>query len=316
MKIPSYNILNPIQDILSAVENIFYPTPPDKLNQWEKSALQGMRAQGYRIAKPEYDSEILSITNNLAKKFNLSSPPKVVIYRQDYPNAAMLSMTNTMFISTSLLQILNKDEIEAVIGHEIGHRKQNFALTVAGITATLFTIGGGVFLTEKLNNLVETVFNKKIPASSFGDKNLFGASLGDRSKSLSNFLTKTPLVIAAAFGLIAGAVSYAVAFPKAMFSRSMEMDADRQSGEITHKPEALISGLQKLQAHAAKLRARQIPATDPSAANVVIPPNPEEPKTDFKKWEDEQLASHPKFVEREKQLREIAAKQHGQVGYG
>jgi hypothetical protein len=64
------------------------------------------------------------------------------------------------------------------------------------------------------------------------------------------------------------------------------------------------------------LHAITIPATDPQMAQVPIPPNPEPPKTEAQKRDEKRLSSHPDFATREKQLRDIAAQQQGQLSHG
>lgn len=299
--------------LANAVSNAVSPTPPNQLNDWEKKALRSMRAQGYRIASPQYDHNLLELTGNVAKKFSLAEAPKIVVYRQEYPNAAMLSYSNTMFISTSIMEILNKDELEAVIGHELGHRKQQSKLLAAGFGGMALGLLGGSFITGKIRNGVEHLFNDKIPNAKFLHNS---PNTQDFSKKTGHFLTRTPLLITLAFGFVSGLIATGVSYLMAPFKRHMEMDADKQSAEIVKKPEALISALQKLQNRARELHAKTIPATDPQLANVPIPPNPETPKTEAQKRDEKRLASHPDFATREKQLREIAAKQHGQLSHG
>lgn len=303
--------------LANAVQNAVSPTPPNQLTDWEKKALRGLRAQGYRIGSDRYDSRLLELTNNVATKFQLKEMPKIVIYKQDYPNAAMLTFSNTMFISTSLMEILNKDEIEAVIGHELGHRRQQSKLLAAGAIATGVTVVLGSFFSGKIRNGVEWLFDKardNIPFLQREEK-ILGISPKKFTEKTKKFFTRVPLVIAMLYGAVAGFISKQLAYPMASFKRGMELDADKQSSDVLHKPEALISALKKLQTRSQELHNRVIPATDPGMANVPIPPNPETPKTAEEKEKEKKLASHPDFATRERKLREMAEQQQGRLSH-
>lgn len=68
--------------------------------------------------------EILTMTHNLASKAGLKTMPEVGIYDSPDPNAFATGPTSSMAlvaVSTGLLSRMNRDEIEAVIGHEISH---------------------------------------------------------------------------------------------------------------------------------------------------------------------------------------------------
>jgi Zn-dependent protease with chaperone function len=302
MKMHLYGLAN-------ALQNAVAPSAPNQLTDWEKKALSGLRAQGYRIASPQYDSKLLAMTGEVAKKFNLKEHPKVIVYRQEYPNAAMLTYSNTMFVSTSILEILNKEEMEAVIGHELGHRRQQGSLLAAGIASTLVGLVGSNYLTAKIRNGIDHVFNEKIPSL------LTNPKAKTFSQNTGRFLTKAPLLVTIGFGIVSGLIGTGISFLTASFRRHMEMDADKQSAEVVKKPLALISALEKLQKRAREIHGKVIPATDPDQVAAPIPPNPIEPKTDYQKWRDKQLSSHPDFTTREKQLRDMADKQRGQLGH-
>ena len=93
------------------------------------------------ITKDSKYSWILDIVDNIAKK-NKIKTPKVYIANVNYLNAYAYGNIFTgprVAITKGLLNILDKDEIEAVLGHEIGHlRHRDVSLLMAiGIIPTL-----------------------------------------------------------------------------------------------------------------------------------------------------------------------------------
>ncbi|MGQ9721349.1 MAG: M48 family metalloprotease [Candidatus Jordarchaeum sp.] len=75
--------------------------------------------------------------DNLAKKSGLPTP-KIAIWNTEQPNACVFGRTAggaTLAVSKGLLKTLNKNEVEAVIGHEIGHLKHKDYLVMTCLAA-------------------------------------------------------------------------------------------------------------------------------------------------------------------------------------
>jgi heat shock protein HtpX len=89
-------------------------------------------------AKP--DEYLQAIVNNVAYRLGVDPPKAVVVYSP--PNAFAYGNFLTgkyVAVSDTLLQILDRDELEAVIGHEIGHHKHkdNLVMLLFGLLPSI-----------------------------------------------------------------------------------------------------------------------------------------------------------------------------------
>jgi len=94
------------------------------------------RAMGVRIIEqPQNASEqwLLSTVKNLSDKAGIGMP-EVGVFHSAAPNAFATGANKNkalVAVSTGLLQRMNKDEVEAVLGHEIGHVANGDMVTLA-----------------------------------------------------------------------------------------------------------------------------------------------------------------------------------------
>lgn len=112
-------------------------------------------------AKPCNDKEINQIVENLAKKAGIPKP-KVYIVQLNIPNAFATGRDpnhSALAITTGLRDRLNKDEIEAVMAHEMAHVKNrdilvsSMAATIAGAISYLAQLAWwGMFSRDERNN--------------------------------------------------------------------------------------------------------------------------------------------------------------------
>ncbi|MEM4788702.1 MAG: zinc metalloprotease HtpX [Ignisphaera sp.] len=88
----------------------------------------------------KYDPGIQEIVNRVATRAGMK-PPKAMVAHLRIPNAFAYSsplMGRYIAVTTGLLQIMSRDELEAVIGHELGHHKHrdNTIMMLFGIVPT------------------------------------------------------------------------------------------------------------------------------------------------------------------------------------
>jgi Zn-dependent protease with chaperone function len=286
------------------IENALSPTPPDQINRWEKNVLKQMQAVRYCLADPQHDKELLDTVKEVCQKNNQKNhthdEPKVIIYEHRYPNAMFFGITNTMFVSTSLLQIMDKDEVKAVIGHEDGHRTQRGKNLAVAAGVTVATLLAGSFLTKKFNHSLTS------------DETKYTDIRGLVQSAKHNF-AESPLAISLTLGVITAAIGTIIKYPLAAFQQAMELDADKRSVETVGKPEALISALTKLTNHVAKVHDIQIPSTDPNAKDIArpIPPKPE--RTADEVVEGLLTSSHPPLETRATAIRKLGASKREQL---
>lgn len=94
------------------------------------------RAMGVQlIEQPQNASEqwLLSTVKNLSDKAGIGMP-EVGVFHSAAPNAFATGANKNkalVAVSTGLLQRMNKDEVEAVLGHEIGHVANGDMVTLA-----------------------------------------------------------------------------------------------------------------------------------------------------------------------------------------
>jgi heat shock protein HtpX len=158
--------------------------------------------------------------------------PKVMVMEVDALNAFATgtSTSNAAIVVTrGLLQTLNRDELQGVIGHEMGHiaNLDTRYMTIVGVTVGLIALVSSMIL--------RTMQWGSYRSSSSSDRKGGGAG--------SAILIVVLLVVAVLAPIAATAVQMAV-------SRQREYLADATSVQFTRNPEGLISALQKLEAAA------------------------------------------------------------------
>jgi len=158
--------------------------------------------------------------------------PKVMVMEVYALNAFATgtSASNTAIVVTrGLLDTLNRDELQGVIGHEMGH--------IANLDTRYMTIVG---VTVGLIALVASMVVRALQWGSYSNRR---DSEGDRKGAGSGLLIIVLLVVAILAPIAAKAVQMAV-------SRQREYLADATSVQFTRNPNGLISALTKLEAAA------------------------------------------------------------------
>jgi heat shock protein HtpX len=163
---------------------------------------------------------LLDTVRHHADKAGLAMP-EVAIYEGE-PNAfATGAFKNSALvaISTGLLQTMSKEEVEAVLGHEVTHISNGDMVTMTLLQGVLNTFV--VFLSKVLAYVIDRMILRN----------------EDESPGIGYFAVDLTLNIV--FGLLAGIVV-------AWFSRRREFRADAGSAQILGSPRPMISALQRL----------------------------------------------------------------------
>jgi heat shock protein HtpX len=173
------------------------------------------------IEQPRSEAEVwlVETVRRLAAKAGIGMPD-VAIY-EGAPNAfATGAFKNSALVavSTGLLQSMNKEEVEAVLGHEIAH-------VANGDMVTLTLIQGVV------NTFV--VFFSRI-VGSIVDRAVFRS---ERGNGPGYFITV--MVCQVVFGILASMIV-------AWFSRQREFRADAGSAEYLGNPTPMVNALKRL----------------------------------------------------------------------
>ncbi len=172
---------------------------------------------GARIVDEHEAPELYAIVRRLCQRANLPMP-KIAIVDSPVPNAFATGRSPSsavVAVTTGLLETLNWDEIEAVLGHELSHVKNRdvAVMTIASFIATVawfvarYAMFMGLFGDDRREN---------------------GAAIG-----IALFLISMIVWLISTLLMLA-------------LSRYREFAADEGSAILTRKPHALISALAKI----------------------------------------------------------------------
>jgi heat shock protein HtpX len=231
----------------------------------DKIVLKMYRAQ--EITREQYP-QLYNSVENLATQAGLPVP-KVYIMDNPTPNAFATGRNpehSAVAVTTGIMNLLNKEELEGVIAHELTHVK-NRDILVGTIAATL--VGTITFI-----------------ARMAGWAAMFSGGRDERDRG--NVFADLALIIIAPIAALL--IQMAI-------SRSREYMADEGSAQISGKPMALASALNKLE------RGNElIPMTNAgtSSAHMFIV-NPLSGKSVMKLF-----STHPPIEERIERLQQIA----------
>ena len=162
--------------------------------------------------------------------------PKIYVIPTDSPNAFATGRNPrhaSVAVTRGILQLLDDEELEGVLAHELGHVKNRDILT-SSIVATL---AGAITLLARMG----------FWASMFG----YGGG-GGNDRERSGGLTALLMLILAPIAAV---------LIQLWVSRTREYEADATGAHITGNPYALARALQKLDAYSKRLPMQATPST-------------------------------------------------------
>jgi heat shock protein HtpX len=183
---------------------------------------------GVRILEPTTTSaeerKLISMVYTLSKKAGLETMPEVGIFESAEINAFATGATKSsslVAVSTALLEKMNTDQVEGVIGHELAHIANGDMVTMA-------------LLQGVINAFV--MFLARVIA--YAIMQVRGEEEGEGFSQLAYFLTVIALeIVFMIFGTMI--ISW--------YSRRREFSADRDGAKIAGKAK-MLAALEKLQA--------------------------------------------------------------------
>ncbi|WP_419175570.1 protease HtpX [Desulfosediminicola sp.] len=178
------------------------------------------------ITNPQNPTEkwLYDTVARMAKEAEINMP-EVAIYDSPDMNAFATGMKKNdalVAVSTGLLSNMSRDEVEAVLAHEITHVACGDMVTMALIQGVLNTFV--IFISRMIANAINTFMSDEE-----------GGGLG-----FFGYIAVT-IVLELVFGLFASMISM-------WFSRRREFVADKGAAYLTSK-EKMIAALQRLQTH-------------------------------------------------------------------
>ncbi len=190
------------------------------MSKWMAKRLMGVRV----ITNPQNETEawLVNTVANLAKQSNIKMP-EVGYYDSPEMNAFATGPTKNhslIAVSSGILRSMNREEVTAVLGHEIsGHAANGDMVTMTLLQGILNTFV--MFLSRVIGYFVDRALSRD----------------DDRGVGIGYFITM--MVCQVVFGILASLVLMA-------FSRRREYKADAASAKVVGAP-AMISALKRLQ---------------------------------------------------------------------
>jgi heat shock protein HtpX len=220
------------------------------LAQWYFSDKMVLWFSGAKIVSREQFPQVHEIVEKLVQRSNLPKP-KVAVVNTRMPNAFATGKSHkssVVAVTTGLLDILDYDELEAVIGHELSHVKSRDVLVLT--LASLFSIVASFLMRYALFGAM------------FGGGG--GGYGGDRSRNNAGGAMLIVILVAVVTWIVSFIITRAI-------SRYREYAADRGSAEITGKPMELASALTKISGNMHKVPQQHAQRFQSLNAFFIIP---------------------------------------------
>ena len=171
--------------------------------------------------------------------------PRVFIINDASPNAFATGRDpehSAVAVTQGLLDMMNREELEGVLGHEISHIR-NYDILVSTIAAVL--VGVISYLSGIASRYIWWIDDDR-----------------DSDNDSNNAIVMVFKIVAIVFVLILGPLCASLA--QMALSRNREYLADASSVELTRNPQGLISALEKIDG------SNPINQADPSSAGMYI----------------------------------------------
>lgn len=238
----------------------------------DKIALRSYNAQPLT---EEEVPELFDLVRELIKRAHMPMP-RLYIIPNDVPNAFATGRDENhaaVALTEGLMTMLDRDELAGVISHELSHIKHRDTLIMT--------------LAASIAGAISWIANMAQWAAIFG---------GGRDEE-GHSANPIALMVTAVVAPIAAMVI------QMALSRSREFMADATGAEISGKPLALASALEKLDNYA---HHRVMANATPASSGLFII----NPLAGVKSMAANLFSTHPSTEERIKKLREIAARMH------
>jgi heat shock protein HtpX len=241
-----------------------------------------LAASGARPVTRDVHPQLWNVVEEMKIAAGLPTMPKVYIINDPAPNAFATGRSPesaSVAVTAGLLGRLNRDELQAVIAHEISHilHRDILYVTLAGIM-----LGGIVLLSQGLM--------RGMYWGSMGSRRRYSSDRGGGQAQI------VLLLIAIAVAILAPIMAQLLYFA---LSRRREYLADAGAARLTRYPEGLASALEKI----ANDPAPQLAAANDATAPLYIV-NPFK-KKGFRSLSD-LTSTHPPISERIRILRNMS----------
>lgn len=198
-----------------------------------------LMSTGSKIVEYDEAPELHRTIEKLCAEADLPKP-RIAVMQSPMPNAFATGRSPkhaVVAVTDSIMQTLNREELEAVLAHELSHVKNRdiLTMTVASFVAMIASM----------------IMNNFLFASLFSNREQGGA-----------------WIIA---GIVAAVVWVVATLLMMALSRYREFAADRGAAYITSNPDALISALQKISGKMERVPTQAKVAAEGANAFYIIP---------------------------------------------
>ncbi|MFW5426445.1 MAG: protease HtpX [Methylophagaceae bacterium] len=194
------------------------------------------RSTGAKVIEtPSNDTErwLIDIVTRQAAQADIGMP-EVAIYQSDTPNAFATGMSKNnalVAVSTGLMQSMTKDEVEAVLAHEVSHVANGDMITMTLIQGVVNTFV--FFLSRVIGHIVDRVILKN-----------------NRGHGIGYFVTS--MIAQVVLSILASVIVM-------WFSRKREFRADAGAAKLVG-PSKMIAALQRLDSSNTEALPKQMQA--------------------------------------------------------
>ena len=245
------------------------------MSQWYFSDRIVLWSTGAKIVSKEEYPELHAIVENLVSRANLPKP-RIAVIKTDMPNAFATGKgprSSVVTVTTGLMRILEKEELEGVIGHELSHVKHR-DVTVITLASLFSTIAWFIMQSSMFSSM-------------YGG---YGYGYNRQQQGGGIFLV---LIVAAIVWFLSFLIIRAI-------SRYREFAADRGSAFLTGQPKYLSRALMKISGQIKVAPKQELRKVEGMNAFFIIPVVSGESITRL-------FSTHPPLEERIKRLMEIEA---------
>ncbi len=189
-----------------------------------------LSTSGAREVAHDDAPQLFNIVEEMKIASGLPAMPKVYVIDSLVPNAFAVGLNPrraSIAVTTGLMSRLNRDELQGVVAHEIGHivNRDTLFMTLAGITVGAIVMIADLYLRSMR----------------------YGAMRGRRSSGRAGGQTAAVMfIIALVMAIVAPLLGQILYFA---CSRRREYLADASAAQFTRYPEGLASALEKISAH-------------------------------------------------------------------
>jgi heat shock protein HtpX len=193
-----------------------------------------LKMYGARELKPEDSPDIFKVTENLVAAANIPMP-RLYLVKEDQPNAFATGRNPShaaVAVTEGIMRLLSREELRAVIAHELAHVKHRDTL----IGAVAATFAGAISM---LANMAQWAM-------------IFGGGRSSEGRGGGHPLAAIAMIIVAP--IAAMMIQMAI-------SRSREFLADEGGAQMAGNPLPLANALRKLHQKSALIPINASPAT-------------------------------------------------------